>query len=109
MRGDLDGAREAQAIVDAWARPRGVGFLTQIADAIGTAAALGEGTTKAPTCTPSASPRRARSRTARTRRPGRCSTSWRRRCRPAAWSRPACTPWPHATRACPTSPRASPW
>ncbi|MGI5418942.1 AAA family ATPase [Actinomadura luteofluorescens] len=43
MRGDLDGAREAQAIVDAWARPRGVGFLTQIADAIGTAAALSEG------------------------------------------------------------------
>ncbi|MEV4005714.1 AAA family ATPase [Actinomadura sp. NPDC049753] len=43
MRGDLDGAREAQAVVDAWARPRGVGFLTQIADAVGTAAALGEG------------------------------------------------------------------
>ncbi|WP_141580089.1 LuxR family transcriptional regulator [Actinomadura sp. WMMA1423] len=43
MRGDLDDAREAQAVVDAWARPRGVGFLTQIADAIGTAAALSEG------------------------------------------------------------------
>ncbi|WP_189750395.1 helix-turn-helix transcriptional regulator [Streptomyces tendae] len=43
MRGQLDRARELQAAVDAWARPRGVGFLTQIADAVGTAAALSEG------------------------------------------------------------------
>ncbi|MFB6891356.1 AAA family ATPase [Kitasatospora sp. NPDC056327] len=43
MRGRADRARELQAAVDAWARPRGIGFLTQIADAIGTAAALGEG------------------------------------------------------------------
>ncbi|MFD7084479.1 AAA family ATPase [Streptomyces sp. NPDC059918] len=43
LRGEADRARGLQATVDAWARPRGVGFLTQIADAIGTAAALGEG------------------------------------------------------------------
>ncbi|WP_225839665.1 LuxR family transcriptional regulator [Streptomyces sp. NK08204] len=43
LRGELEQARELQAAVDAWARPRGVGFLTQIADAIGTTAALGEG------------------------------------------------------------------
>ncbi|MFD8994177.1 ATP-binding protein [Streptomyces abikoensis] len=43
MRGRTDRARELQATVDTWARPRGVGFLTQIADAIGTAAALTEG------------------------------------------------------------------
>jgi DNA-binding CsgD family transcriptional regulator len=43
MRGDLERARELQAVVDGWARPRGVGFLTQIADATGTAAALSEG------------------------------------------------------------------
>ncbi|MFF4622667.1 helix-turn-helix transcriptional regulator [Nonomuraea jabiensis] len=43
MRGQVERAREAQAVLDAWARPRGVGFLTQIADAIGTAAALSEG------------------------------------------------------------------
>ncbi|THA76055.1 helix-turn-helix transcriptional regulator [Streptomyces sp. A0642] len=43
LRGDTDRARELQAAVDAWARPRGVGFLTQIADAIGTTTALGEG------------------------------------------------------------------
>ncbi|MFJ7495118.1 AAA family ATPase [Streptomyces sp. NPDC097727] len=43
MRGETDRARELQATVDAWARPRGVGFLTQIADAIGTTAALAEG------------------------------------------------------------------
>ncbi|MGW1641696.1 AAA family ATPase [Streptomyces lavendulae] len=41
--GEAERARELQAAVDAWARPRGVGFLTQIADAIGTAAALAEG------------------------------------------------------------------
>ncbi|MFH8625988.1 AAA family ATPase [Streptomyces vietnamensis] len=43
LRGRVDEARELQAVVDAWARPRGVGFLTQITDAIGTAAALSEG------------------------------------------------------------------
>jgi DNA-binding CsgD family transcriptional regulator len=43
MRGEPESAREMQAVVDAWARPRGAGFLTQIADAIGTAAALSEG------------------------------------------------------------------
>ncbi|WP_320774718.1 helix-turn-helix transcriptional regulator [Streptomyces sp. CRN 30] len=43
LRGDTDRARELQAAVDAWARPRGVGFLTQIADAIGTTAALADG------------------------------------------------------------------
>lgn len=43
LRGDVERARELQALVDAWARPRGVGFLTQIADATGTAAALSEG------------------------------------------------------------------
>ncbi|MET7703414.1 LuxR family transcriptional regulator [Streptomyces sp. NPDC005485] len=43
MRGQVDLARDMQATVDAWARPRGVGFLTQITDAIGTTAALTEG------------------------------------------------------------------
>ncbi|MFF0739669.1 ATP-binding protein [Streptomyces sp. NPDC004111] len=43
MRGRTARARELQATVDAWARPRGLGFLTQIADAVGTAAALAEG------------------------------------------------------------------
>jgi DNA-binding CsgD family transcriptional regulator len=43
LRGDIERARELQAAVDAWARPRGVGFLTQIADSIGTTAALSEG------------------------------------------------------------------
>ncbi|MFD0391912.1 helix-turn-helix transcriptional regulator [Streptomyces nogalater] len=43
MRGQSDRARRFQATVDAWARPRGVGFLTQIADAIGTTTALSEG------------------------------------------------------------------
>ncbi|WP_030684629.1 helix-turn-helix transcriptional regulator [Streptomyces sp. NRRL B-1347] len=43
LRGRTEQARRLQAAVDAWARPRGVGFLTQIADAIGTTAALTEG------------------------------------------------------------------
>ncbi|MFJ8948044.1 AAA family ATPase [Streptomyces sp. NPDC102395] len=43
LRGEVLRARELQAMVDAWARPRGVGFLTQIADAVGTTAALAEG------------------------------------------------------------------
>ncbi|WP_174864574.1 helix-turn-helix transcriptional regulator [Streptomyces spinoverrucosus] len=43
LRGQVDRARELQAAVDAWARPRGIGFLTQTADAIGITAALTEG------------------------------------------------------------------
>ncbi|TDW98562.1 LuxR family transcriptional regulator [Kribbella sp. VKM Ac-2566] len=43
MRGQLDRARELQATVDSWARPRGIGFLSQIADAAGAAAGLSEG------------------------------------------------------------------
>ncbi|MFF8381278.1 AAA family ATPase [Streptomyces sp. NPDC015661] len=43
MRGQTQRARELQSTVDTWARPRGIGFLTQIADAIGTTAALAEG------------------------------------------------------------------
>ncbi|MFS0695454.1 AAA family ATPase [Streptomyces nitrosporeus] len=43
QRGDTAQARESQATVEAWAGPRGVGFLTQIAAATGTAAALAEG------------------------------------------------------------------
>ncbi|WP_413966506.1 AAA family ATPase [Actinacidiphila polyblastidii] len=43
LRGEVEQARELQAMVDTWARPRGVGFLTQIADAVGTMAALSEG------------------------------------------------------------------
>ncbi|WP_190136619.1 helix-turn-helix transcriptional regulator [Streptomyces longispororuber] len=43
LRGRTDRARELQAAVEAWARPRGVGFLTQLADAIGTTAALTDG------------------------------------------------------------------
>ncbi|MFG3283419.1 ATP-binding protein [Streptomyces sp. NPDC048111] len=43
VRGRIADAREYQAAVETWARPRGVGFLTQLADAIGTAAALTEG------------------------------------------------------------------
>nr|WP_153449843.1 LuxR family transcriptional regulator [Streptomyces smaragdinus] len=43
MRGRLERARELQAAADSWARPRGLGFLTQITDAAGTAAALSEG------------------------------------------------------------------
>ncbi|NUP43378.1 MAG: AAA family ATPase, partial [Streptomyces sp.] len=35
LRGQVEHARELQATVDAWARPRGVGFLTQITDTIG--------------------------------------------------------------------------
>ncbi|WP_428957157.1 helix-turn-helix transcriptional regulator [Streptomyces sp. cg35] len=42
-QGRLERARELQAAVDAWARPRGVGFLTQISEATGAAAALSEG------------------------------------------------------------------
>ncbi|MFF2073151.1 AAA family ATPase [Kitasatospora sp. NPDC058162] len=43
LRGQTATARELQAVVDAWARPRGIGFLTQLADAAGTTAALSDG------------------------------------------------------------------
>ncbi|MEU5772791.1 AAA family ATPase [Streptomyces venezuelae] len=43
LRGRTAHARELQVTVDTWARPRGVGFLTQLADAIGTTAALTDG------------------------------------------------------------------
>ncbi|MGW1468228.1 AAA family ATPase [Streptomyces sp. NPDC002308] len=43
LRGRVERARELQAVVESWSRPRGVGFLTQIADAVGTTAALAEG------------------------------------------------------------------
>ncbi|MFH9353106.1 AAA family ATPase [Kitasatospora sp. NPDC017646] len=42
-QGRLDEARELQSAVDAWARPRGVGLLTQITEAIATGVALTEG------------------------------------------------------------------
>ncbi|RNG23528.1 helix-turn-helix transcriptional regulator [Streptomyces botrytidirepellens] len=43
MRGQVGRARDLQAEVDAWARPRGVGFLTQLADSAGATAALSAG------------------------------------------------------------------
>ncbi|MER7585771.1 AAA family ATPase [Kitasatospora sp. NPDC097691] len=43
VRGRAQEARDLQAAVDAWARPRGVGFLTQLADAIGATTALSAG------------------------------------------------------------------
>ncbi|MGW3230843.1 helix-turn-helix transcriptional regulator [Kitasatospora sp. NPDC001095] len=43
LRGQVGRARDLQAEVDAWARPRGLGFLTQIADSAGATAALGSG------------------------------------------------------------------
>ncbi|MFF4617616.1 LuxR C-terminal-related transcriptional regulator [Nonomuraea jabiensis] len=43
MRGQVGPARDLQAVVDSWARPRGIGFLTQIADAAGATAALSDG------------------------------------------------------------------
>ncbi|MGP4045929.1 helix-turn-helix transcriptional regulator [Streptomyces sp. 2A115] len=43
MRGQVRKARELRTVVDSWARPRGVGFLTQIADAAGATAALSDG------------------------------------------------------------------
>ncbi|MFD8321325.1 helix-turn-helix transcriptional regulator [Kitasatospora purpeofusca] len=43
VRGRTAEARELQTAVEAWARPRGVGFLTQIADAVGATAALSAG------------------------------------------------------------------
>jgi DNA-binding CsgD family transcriptional regulator len=41
-RGDADAARRTQMLIDAWARPRGLGFLTQYAESIGLALALAE-------------------------------------------------------------------
>ncbi|WP_244178705.1 helix-turn-helix transcriptional regulator [Streptomyces rubellomurinus] len=43
LRGQVGRARDLQAEVDAWARPRGLGFLTQLADAAGATAALSSG------------------------------------------------------------------
>ncbi|WTH27409.1 AAA family ATPase [Kitasatospora purpeofusca] len=43
VRGRTAEARELQTTVDAWARPRCIGFLTQLADAVGTTAALSAG------------------------------------------------------------------
>ncbi|MEV6978550.1 ATP-binding protein, partial [Kitasatospora sp. NPDC093806] len=43
LRGQAERARELRAEVDAWARPRGLGFLTQVADSAGATAALGAG------------------------------------------------------------------
>ncbi|NUP50260.1 MAG: AAA family ATPase [Catenulispora sp.] len=43
LRGQVSRARDLQAEVDAWARPRGLGFLTQLADAGGALAALNTG------------------------------------------------------------------
>ncbi|MFF3500229.1 ATP-binding protein [Streptomyces sp. NPDC003247] len=42
-RGQLDRARELQSTIDTWARPRGIGFLTQYAESIGALAALSAG------------------------------------------------------------------
>ncbi|MBO1413238.1 AAA family ATPase [Streptomyces sp. FH025] len=43
LRGQFGQARDLQAEVDAWARPRGLGFLTQVADSAGATAALSSG------------------------------------------------------------------
>ncbi|WP_336470374.1 helix-turn-helix transcriptional regulator [Kitasatospora aureofaciens] len=43
LRGQVGRARDLQAEVDAWARPRGLGFLTQVADSAGATAALSSG------------------------------------------------------------------
>ncbi|MQY23670.1 helix-turn-helix transcriptional regulator [Nocardia macrotermitis] len=43
LRGQGERARELRARVDAWGRPRGVGRITQIADAVAVMTALGEG------------------------------------------------------------------
>ncbi|MGW4648166.1 AAA family ATPase [Kitasatospora sp. NPDC004289] len=43
LRGETERARELQAEVDRWARPRRVGFLVQITEAAATTAALSEG------------------------------------------------------------------
>ncbi|MFB7503346.1 helix-turn-helix transcriptional regulator [Streptomyces broussonetiae] len=43
MRGHTETAHDLQAVVDSWARPRGIGFLTQVADSVGVTAALSDG------------------------------------------------------------------
>ncbi|MFD5417500.1 AAA family ATPase [Streptomyces sp. NPDC127069] len=43
LRGRTDRARDLCAQVDAWARPRGLGFLTQLTDSAAATAALGAG------------------------------------------------------------------
>ncbi|MEU1599773.1 AAA family ATPase [Streptomyces sp. NPDC005708] len=43
FRGEVERAREVQAAIEAWARPRGIGWLTHLAEAIGAAAALSAG------------------------------------------------------------------
>ncbi|NUR58868.1 MAG: AAA family ATPase, partial [Catenulispora sp.] len=43
LRGQVRSARDLQAEVDAWARPRALGFLTQVADSAGATAALSAG------------------------------------------------------------------
>ncbi|MFD4657104.1 AAA family ATPase [Kitasatospora sp. NPDC058444] len=43
VRGRVKEARDLQTAVDAWARPRAIGFLTQIADAVGATTALSAG------------------------------------------------------------------
>ncbi|MCF3179071.1 AAA family ATPase [Streptomyces polychromogenes] len=43
LRGATEHARDLCAQVDAWARPRGLGFLTQLADSAAATAALGSG------------------------------------------------------------------
>ncbi|WP_433566132.1 helix-turn-helix transcriptional regulator [Nocardia sp. CA-151230] len=43
LRGQSGRARDLQAEADAWARPRGLGFLTQVADSAGAIAALNSG------------------------------------------------------------------
>ncbi|MFF7190396.1 AAA family ATPase [Streptomyces sp. NPDC008222] len=43
LRGEQDRARELRTTVEAWARPRGIRWLTQFADVIGATAALSDG------------------------------------------------------------------
>lgn len=43
LRGRVEQAGEARAEIESWARPRGLGFLTQLADAIGALTALSSG------------------------------------------------------------------
>ncbi|RST01904.1 helix-turn-helix transcriptional regulator [Streptomyces sp. WAC07149] len=43
LRGRTGRARDLRSEVEAWARPRGLGFLTQLADSAGATAALGSG------------------------------------------------------------------
>lgn len=108
LRGEVERARELQATVEAWARPRGVGFLTQITDAIGTTAALAEGDYEAAylhaigitppgTFQPYAH-----------QAPAPSSTSSKQPSTPAAPNKPAHTPSPPKTQASRTSPPPRP-